>query len=223
MVWPVEQWLHKRGMLVGREMPSPWGVCDLVACALRRRAVRHRLKRGQSAPLGPMLRIQIFFEIPHEDADGFVDVESLLGHFGRHLTRERLESELGKLIKARFINKTRQGYLQRLDGWAPLHNRLCALELKRTRVEEAFRQALANQAFAEESSIALPMARAASVGKSSFADKLKRSGVGLIGVSEEACRTVIRPRPGVPDVLFAAHFVERFWRAHFKDIRASLA
>ena len=51
MAAPATAWLAGQGLMVKREFPTPWGVCDLVGCSLNERRVRRRLALGQRKPL----------------------------------------------------------------------------------------------------------------------------------------------------------------------------
>ena len=43
MVKPAERWLRSEGLLVKREFPLPWGICDLVGCSFNKKNVKKRL------------------------------------------------------------------------------------------------------------------------------------------------------------------------------------
>jgi hypothetical protein len=69
---------------------------------------------------------------------------------------QNLERDLRALIADRFVVVKKNGSFQKVNGWAPLHQRIVAVELKLRRISEALSQGLSNRTFATESYVALP-------------------------------------------------------------------
>jgi hypothetical protein len=214
MAVPVARWLHLRGLIVKSEFLLPWGVCDLVAVKLDPERTKRRLAYGQTRPIGSLLRLLILSRIPDCETGKSIGVARLSRELGNALSRDVLVKEIAALTRAKFVRVPRRGFLQKLNGWAPLHAKVVAVELKLTRVSEAVSQAVSNREFATHSYVAFPMKLALRVAQSKRADVFIRSGVGLLGVSARACREVIKTNlASVPrNPVIQAHVVERFWR-----------
>ena len=101
----------------------------------------------------------------------------------------------------------------------PLQDRMVAVELKLSRVEEAMRQALNNLAFADESYVALPgdIARRVASTPSRWSTFFA-AGVGLLGVTRSRCQVVVAPRKIEQwrDKPVQLYCVEKFWRSRVK-------
>jgi hypothetical protein len=214
MAPPVVRWLTRSGLKVKREFTLPWGVCDLVGVKLDARKVKLRLSYGQTRAVGPVLRLLVLSRIPDCGSGKSIRFERLLRDLSHSVEPEVLSRELVTLMRDRFIKSTKRGSFQKLNGWAPLHFRIVAVELKLNRISEALGQAGSNRAFATDSYVALPMRRAVRVAHSERANSLVRRGIGLLGVSQRACFELIKPRTtkGISDEIVQSHVVERFWR-----------
>jgi hypothetical protein len=214
MAVPVASWLRQRGLVVKSEFLLPWGVCDLVGVKLDPQRTKRRLAYGQTRSVGSFLRLLILSKIPDCETGKSIGIARLSRQPGNDLSGDVLVNEIAALTRAKFVRTPRQGFLQKLNGWAPLHAELVAVELKLTRVSEAVSQAVSNREFATHSYVAFPMEVAIRVAQSKRADLLLRSGVGLLGVSARGCRDLIKPglESAPRDPLIQAHVVERFWR-----------
>jgi hypothetical protein len=214
MVTPVIRWLRRNGLKVKPEFTLPWGICDLVGVELDPRKIKLRLSYGQTRSVGPLLRLLILSRIPDCASGKSIRFQGLIRDLSHNIETEVLSRELEALIRDGFVKGTKHGSFQKQNGWAPLHFRIVAVELKLNRISEALGQASSNRTFATHSYVALPMKRAVRVMRSERADSLVCSGIGLLGVSQRACVELIKPRmtKGISDEIVQSHVVERFWR-----------
>jgi len=212
-------WLQGQGLSVKQEFSVPWGICDLVGVKLNPRQVQKRLSYGQNRPVGPPLRLHILSKIPDMDSGLSITQKELQCELFGYLPNEILKTEIDHLVRLRFVTSPKQGQFQKLNGWAPLHRRIVAVELKLCRISEALAQASSNRTFTTESYVALPCALAHRVAKSGRADEFRRKGVGLLAVSQDSCRRVLSSNSidGISDEILQAHCVERFWRTRGKS------
>lgn len=214
MVVPVERWLERQGLTVKREFVLPWGVCDLVAVAFRSRNVRKRLKLRQHEAIGPLSRVQLLAQIPDVESGSAISEADLRHQCEEWTPVSSLNLDLQRLFRDRFLTRTNDGRLQKLNGWYPLQKRLVAVELKLSRVTEALDQAASHLSFATESYVALPAVIADGLVRGDRLSPFKDAGVGLLRVEAADCRVLLRPvRSAVSrDVALEMHCAERFWR-----------
>ncbi len=214
MARPVVNWLSKQGLMIKAEFVLPWGIPDLVAVRLRESAVRLRLRYGQRKPIGPASRVQILWGLPDVQTGKAVGTQKLQRQIMRHYDTQELGEELERLRRDKFAVSPQPGRYQKLNGWAPLHARIVAVELKLANVSEAFNQALLNRGIATESYVALPARIAQRVLEGTRAKEFRATGIGLVSVALDKCRVLIRPGAdiGAFDEILQAHCVERFWR-----------
>ena len=101
----------------------------------------------------------------------------------------------------------------------PIHERLVAVELKLSRIEEAMHQAMNNLGFADESYVALPavVARRVASNPSRWSEFFD-AGVGLLSVSRHRCDVLMQPHKaaGWPDPAIQLYCAEKFWRTRAK-------
>jgi len=218
MVKSAEAWLKSKGLMVKREFPTPWGICDLVGCSFNKRNVNKRLRLGQKKPIGSHFRTMLLSHIPEENEACPIDPAHLIGIFSEFFDDERIALELERLERDKFIRKTNCDLFYKLNGWMPLHKRLVALELKLSRVQNVLCQAISNLDFANESYVGLPMETASRLVKSSAVSPFVEHGVGIVGLNEESYRVLRSAKHGVQrsDPILQAHCVERFWRHYSK-------
>jgi len=214
MAAPVFEWLRRNDLTVKTEFGTPWGICDMVGVRFRARRVRLRLSYGQRRAVGPALRLQLLSKIPDQESGAVVTFGRLHAESFACLSSDRLRSELGHLTRGKFIACPSPGAYHKLNGWAPLHRRIVAVELKLSKVSEALGQARSNLAFATESYIALPIDRALRVAHGRHKGEITTMGVGLLGVSRTTCERLFTGSRvvGACDEVLQAHCVERFWR-----------
>ena len=222
MLEPAVQWLRGEGLMVKKEFPTPWGICDLAGCSLNKNRVRQRLKLRQTKPIRSQLRVYLLSLIPDEEQGSATNAEQLHEHFGTYLDRTRIEVELGRLARDRFIEEHAPGAYFKRNGWMPLHKRLVAVELKLTRVDDALHQAINNLGFADESYVGLPADVANRLLRSKRQANFLDRGIGVLAIAEDRCAVVLRPRKRVParERSTQAYSVERFWLAHLKGTEA---
>lgn len=214
MAAPVLEWLRRNDLTVKTEFGTPWGICDMVGVRFSPSRVRLRLSYGQRHAVGPALRLQVLSKIPDQESGAAITFRRLHAESFACLSPDRLRSELEHLTRGKFIASPSPGAYHKLNGWAPLHRRIVAVELKLSKVSQALIQARSNLAFATESYIALPMDRAFRVAHGRRRAAISQMGVGLLGVSRTKCeRFFIGSRVvGASDEVLQAHCVERFWR-----------
>lgn len=214
MVSPAVEWLKGSNLLIKREFHTPWGVCDLVGLRFNEAKVQERLSLGQRSTIGSALRIMLLQQIPDCRAHRSVTVERLVQMFDGLLTADEIGGEITWLVKGKFVHRTRKGSLQKRNGWAPLQDRLVAVELKLSRVEDVFSQALSNLVFADESYVGLPASAAGRLLETRRCHEFERSGVGVVSISRDSCKIILpsRRRDLPVDPLIQMGCVERFWR-----------
>ncbi len=214
MAAPAVRWMQRQGLTTKLEFSLPWGVCDLVGVKLDPDKTKRRIASGQTRSIGSFLRVLILSKVPDFEAGKSISVSRLLKQLAHEISPEILSKELDGLRRDRFISAPRSGFFQKMNGWAPLHTKIVAVELKLHRLSEAVDQAVSNRGFATHSYVAFPMHIALIVARSQRAEVLKRNGLGLLGVSPTRCLEVIEARAVVPALnpLVQTHVVERFWR-----------
>lgn len=218
---PAARWLREQGLMVKKEFPTPWGICDLVGCSLNKNSVKKRLALKQTRPIRSQLRVHLLSLIPEQDR-GSISADGLYRAFEPYLDRERIERELERLRQDRFVQPAGDQTFCKVNGWMPLHKRLVAIELKLTRIDDALHQAINNLGFADESYVGLPsdvtMRLVNSKRKATFAG----GGIGILAVSAAGCRVVLRAtnRSPSPDKTTQSYAVERFWLPHLKGSEA---
>lgn len=214
----VRRWLHEQGLAVKEEFSVPWGVCDLVGVALNPNRVSQRLRLGQRKPIGPPRRIALLDMIPDIKEDRAVTLGTIARQSQGYSFPNGVESELALLIKSRFVVSPRRNHFQKVNGWAPIYDRIVAVELKLNRVAEALHQSAAHLWFAGESYAAFPERLAHSLLESQRASEFAERGVGIIAVSRKRCDLLLRSacieRYG--DSVLADHCAERFWHGYVK-------
>lgn len=215
----VQEWLTLKWRLHTKaEFQTPWGPCDLLGVALRADRVRYRLRLGQRWPVGSLLRAQILVRIPDIETKESITLRTIQRSYDGLITPEEIAVEVKRLEKTGFIQPCRQGGYQRLNGWMPLHRRLVAVELKLDRTEDVFWQAKNHLAFADESYIAMPLQKAMRAANGKLAMRCEETGVGVIGVTSDGCRVLVRSR-GQREALDNAqqlYSIDKFWTAHLE-------
>jgi len=214
MTQPVIDWLRNQGLMIKREFALPWGICDLVGVRLDPTRVRLRLSYGQRRPIGPPMRLHVLSKIPDSRSGSSISLTKLRAELPSYVQSDVLSRELASLTRDGFVSSPRRGCFQKLNGWAPLHVRIVAVELKLSRISEVLAQAQANYAFATESYVALPAKLAHRLMRSSRVDDFRRAGIGLLAAYPSSCRRLLPPSPDqrMLDDVLQAHCVERFWR-----------
>ncbi len=219
MAAPVARWMESSGMAVKSEFVTPWGICDLVGLTLNRGRSEYRIQLRQTRAIGSITGVRLLLRIPDAETGRSITCGQLAREFAPTVPEEVVRGQLGRLIADNFVRPVSRQRFQRMDGWCPLQDRLIAVELKLSRIEEAMRQALNNLGFAGESYVALPsdVARrvAANAGRwSRFFD----AGVGLLGVTRQRCRVLAPARKSQDRAEKAVQFycVEKFWRTYVR-------
>lgn len=221
MSLPVRAWLESKMLVVKPEFTVPWGICDFVALRFDPARVRQRLRYGQRRPIGSLLRVALLDRIPDIESERSVTVRRLESEFSDIIDENRLAAELQRLVKDRFVRFARRDAVQKVNGWAPLHRRIVAVELKLGRIQEALAQARSHLRFADDSYVALPDQVARRV-VATRAALFRSEGVGLLAVRRDGCAVVLRPsgRSFAADKVLQAHCAERFWRTMPRGIGA---
>jgi len=206
----VYSWLNRACPIVKREFATPWGVCDFVGISIYPERVCERLRLGQRRPIGPFSRIDLLNRVPDRNTGTAVSIRAIAAQARQN--RSVVQEELHRLVAGKFVAIT-EGKVQKLNGWAPLHRSIVAVELKLDRVREALDQAISNREFATESYVALPEAVASRLSEVKIRD-FRRCGVGMLGVSTLRCRVHVMPSTqNVANPVLQMHCIERSWRA----------
>lgn len=217
-----ERWMASGGLTVWREFGSPWGSCDMVACALDPGRVRRRVAQGLSRPLGPQMRIALLLMMPKAGDGQGTSRDELLKRVGPYFSKRRVLEEIDRLVKNRFAVETLAGIFSNVDGWLPMQKKLLAMELKLTRIEEVLDQALSNQGFADESWVGLPLEVAGRLMQSARLESFIKAGIGVLAVGQEGCEVLLEPcLHQVKIEALQVYCVERFWRERPKDSSSS--
>lgn len=218
MVAPAVHWLEARdwNMRVRHEFATPWGICDLVGVSLNEHKVQKRLANGQRQPLGPLARVAVYSSLSDWRP---TPLTALCEKFGSVLGETEFKQSIERLVDNGYAKFNRRGdALTRINGWLPLHKKAIAIELKLSRVADALYQASANREFVDESYVGLPIDVAERVARSSIYAEFRATGVGILGVSLDECRRILRPSlPPKPNSVAQLHCIERFWRSRLKD------
>lgn len=219
MTGSAEQWMRAQGLSVKAEFNTPWGACDLVGARLNCGNVARRVSLGQTRAIGSISRAALLLRVPDVETRRSTSLNSLARLWGDSVATETLCDEVERLVADRFLLRTRTGRLQKLNGWMPLQERIVAVELKLTRIDEAVQQAHRNLGFADESFVAFPQEVASRVTSNLKRWSAFNAGVGLLSVTPEACEVLVPPRRAVECVNSAIQFycVEKFWRTRLKD------
>ncbi len=214
MVKPAEAWLKSKRLMVKREFPTPWGICDLVGCSFNKQNVNKRMRLGQKRPIGSHFRTMLLSKIPEENENRPIEFTHIVGLFSEFFDEEHISLELDRLERDKFVCKTNCGSFYRLNGWMPVHKRLVALELKLSRIQEVLHQAIANLEFADESYVGLPMEIAQHLVGNNSVLSFVESGIGIVGLNLEGYRVFRSPSKSKKrvDPILQTYCVERFWR-----------
>lgn len=210
---PAEAWLKAQDLATKSEFQTPWGICDLVGCALNRRHVHKRLRLRQRKPIGPLLRVAILSQIAERGDGDPTAFRRLCDQYAGLIDETQLRAELGRLCRDGFVEITPRGAFHRLNGWTPLHRLIVAVELKLARPGDALAQARANQEFADQSYVGLPAELARGLSRTRRRKDFTELGIGLVAVSLEGCRVLIKPsrQRSLTNRVMQAHCAERFW------------
>ena len=212
-------WMKSSGMAVKSEFVTPWGICDLVGLTFNPKNVAHRLQLKQTRAVSSITSAVLLLQIPDLEAQESTTLDRLIRKCAPSIPEEVVAKETDRLIADHFVVSSLRGRLQKVNGWMPLQDRLVAVELKLSRIEEAMRQALNNLGFAEESYIGLPAEvayRAAS--KASRWSNFFDAGVGLLSVARGGCEVLVPASQNQrwTDAAIQLYCVEKFWRTRIK-------
>lgn len=214
----VRRWLTSEDLRVRSEFVTPWGICDFAAIGFNDANVACRLKHSQSKRVSSVSRAAILLSIPDFDTRQSTTIEELVAQFSPFMPNESVQSEVRQLIADRFAVVSSKGRVQKVNGWHPLQDRMVAVELKLSRIEEAMQQARNNLGFATESFAAFPMQTARRIEESPdrWAAHIE-SGVGVIGVLKRRCEVVIPSTAAsiCRDEAIQLYCADKFWRSPF--------
>jgi len=213
----VNSWLKAAGLLAKSEFVTPWGICDFVGMTFNRRRVAHRLRLEQTKPISSITRAAVLLQIPDVESSKSILLKQLIADLASAISEDVVVAEIERLVMDRFVVYTQRRRLQKRNGWMPLQKRLVAIELKLSRIEEAFQQARCNLGFAQESFVAFPSHVAEHIASTrhKWRDHFD-NGIGLIGVHKRRCELLIPAIPSTSqiDPAISLYCVEKFWRTH---------
>jgi len=216
MAEAVARWMRNAGLLVRAEFVTPWGICDLVGARLNAVNVARRLDLRQNRAIGSITRALVLLQIPDVKSKRSISLERLRERVGTGIDSNVLHDDVERLVADRFVVRTARGSLRKLNGWLPLQDRLVAVELKLSRVEEAMVQARSNLGFADESYVAFPAEQAKRIAANR--DRWSTyfaAGVGLLAVTPKSCRVLIPATPSAAkQPAIQAYCVDKFWKHH---------
>ncbi len=219
MVKPATKWLESLGLTVKTEFVTPWGVCDLVGARMDGDRVSKRLGLRQTRPIASPTRAAILLRIPDVESPRPITLGKLVRDCSPAIPEDVVVQETQRLIADRYVVQLSRQRLQKLNGWTPLQERLVALELKLSRVDEAMSQAVDNLSFADESYVGLPtqIAKRVLARKTRWEQHLGR-GIGLVGVGGRSCSVMVPASMTTvrPDTALQFYCVEKFWRTYPK-------
>ena len=218
MVEPAEAWLLSKGLMVKREFSTPWGICDLVGCSFNKHNVKKRLRLRQTKPIGSHFRVMLLSHIPDEAENCSITADRLVSKFSEFFDEAQIMVGLGRLQRDGFVQRTPRGTFYKVNGWAPLHKRLIAVELKLSRITEVLHQAIGHLEFADESYVGLPMPTAKRLVEGKRKTEFIQAGVGVLGIESTKCRILLKSAASksTSDSVIQAHCIERFWRTRPK-------
>jgi len=213
MLEPVSQWLKSKGYVLKSEVPTPFGICDVVAVKFQPKRVALRNAYGQTRRLFSIKHVAIVHHLPDVTDESSMTLKKLRRILEFNYGLECTEQDLQTLDTWGFIFSPRRGCYQKINGWFPLQESFVTIELKLERVTDVISQAKNNTYFAPESYVALPTEVAARVCVSTRADEIRSEGIGLLSVGEKKCEVLIPAvfSRKVRGEVIQKHLVERFW------------
>ena len=216
---PAAAWLQSKGLFLKTEFVTPWGICDLVGASFVQRHIQHRLKLRQYNALGSPIGVALLLRVPDVETGRSVSADGLVREFVEVIDEPRLRRELHRLIRGRFLVATETGQLQRFNGWMPLHKTIVAVELKLSRVDEAFHQARNHLQFADKSYVGFPISLAERIVTSPMRRQFCKEGVGILAIGRRKCDVILpaRYQRKNADPVAQMYSVEKFWRTRAKD------
>jgi hypothetical protein len=157
--------------------------------------------------------------VPDIDTAATISLQRLRREFAWLWTSAELDEEVDLLVSQKFLARRGTTRLQRLNGWAPLHTTLVAIELKLGRIEEAFHQATTHLAFTPTTYVGLPEATALRVARGTWRARFRENGIGLLAVGAQSCRVLFRPgkKSEHVDAAMTVYMAEKFWPEWLKD------
>jgi len=224
MASSVARWMRNSGLVAKSEFVTPWGICDLVGIHFNPRNIARRIKNKQLRSVCSITRALLLSQIPDIDKRETITLEKLIKERSLQLPEDVVRREMSRLIADGFVVSGTRQQLQKINGWMPLQDRLVAVELKLSRIDEALRQAMNNLGFAEESYVALPRDVARRVAsKESRWSEFFNAGVGLLAVGRASCK-VLKPARATRNWIDEAiqfYSVEKFWSTRLRDRSSS--
>ncbi|MCX5671422.1 MAG: hypothetical protein NTU94_08915 [Planctomycetota bacterium] len=212
-------WMKSSGMAVKSEFVTPWGICDLVGLSFNLGNVAHRLQLKQTRGVSTITSAVLLLHIPDVETKKSTTLDKLVRQCLPSIPEEVVCKETNRLIADRFVLCSSRGRLQKVNGWMPLQDRLVAIELKLSRIDEGMRQAMNNLGFAEESYVGLPteVARRVASHASRWSDFFD-AGVGLLSVARHGCKVLVpaRQTKNWTDTAIQFYCVEKFWRTRIR-------
>lgn len=136
--------MNARGMTAKAEFVTPCGICDFVGVRLNSKKVAHRVKLKQPRALLSITRVVLLLQIPDVESNESIGLERLIRKCAPSIPEKVVRDETSRRIADRFVVRSSRNRLQKINGWMPLQERIVAVELKLSRVDEALRQAVNN-------------------------------------------------------------------------------
>lgn len=204
----IAQALLKEDFLVKTEVPSGYGVADVVALKINKNQVVKRLGYRQVLALAHESYFQVLSllgEIPENAAS----VDEIVKHlpFSKSYVKNVL---LKDLIKKSYVKMVGSDTYFKINGWAPLSDDIIAIESKLHDWNRGLTQALRYKTFANRVYLALPEEKVHLVNK----QLLKEMNIGLLTISDGKLLRLYTPIKQTQKIIKSKqdYVCEHFWR-----------
>lgn len=221
----VESWLISNHFLVKQEFATSEGICDIVGCHINEVAIRKRLKIGIKKHLSNEIQIMICCILLTQNNK--LSINKLCDFLGQKfsVSSDSILKDINKLISKNAVYQDNNN-IHLIEGWFPLYAELVAIELKLTNFKEALAQAKRYREYSHFSYVALPDYSINKLSQSNI-DDFGNNGVGLISVSTDKIKIIVKPIKNIPSGPIATlemfRIVELFWKNYLISNSSSIA
>jgi len=199
--------LRAQGYIAQTEINSGYGIADVVAIKFNEDRISQRLEYDQRC----QLTSESFFKVLEaisEDKFQPTSVQEIVSktNFTKSYVRAHL---LRQLLDMKFIRKTQRNEFVKVNGWAPLSDKIVAIESKLSNWRRGLSQAIRYKTFADTVYLALPINKIHLVDN----DELVDYNLGLLTIRDEAVEIVHEPKEPNLDIINAKqnYVCEHFW------------
>lgn len=186
---PVFKWLANNGVPFRYEVPLPWGRADVIG--VDQTSFNNSFNLKLLAGLTNPIRARLLSFINRHGAIG-CGFNSILEEFQYLMNGEEIVSHLYMLQNRGLIHRgeTKGGESKFTSIGLRKRPRLISIELKLKRATEVVKQAMRNQVFSAITYVALPIPQAEYL-VNFHAEKIKTSGLGVLGIHGNECQPLI--------------------------------